>query len=827
MNFFKNFKNNSLFHIFIIFTVSILGWYPALNGYFLHSLEPSLLMDSPWTLLSLIRYHAILYFLSFKLFGWNVYGWYIIALLFHTISSFLLYFLVYLLTKKKTISFIIALTFVVNVAYLDIVVWGSYNSLYSCILVLTFTSLIFLYHFRTTKKIIYYIGLIISLAVSLLLREIAVITLFLLFFFDIIFLKQIKKHEIMELIKFYFPFVFIVFLYVIFRHFNGGYPFDYVDERHRLRLSLIASHEYLQYLFQSALGFLKKLPPILIPWSFLNTVRDTINLPYEIKMSYFFPILGSFIMLASTWILFFFRRHTLFKTLLFFFIFMCITNGFFSLSMPETTTTLQQAYGWQMRYHYFSFVGFNSFFWLLLFLLWERLKIKKIRFIRQPLFIMILIVFWIGFQIKLIWSQTKDVDKTNYTPSKNFQKQMDTMFPHNASIHFYVYPETYSIGDFMGEWNYLRSTSPETLIPGYKWGIGVVSLVLQKVANGVWIKKNTHFLTDTPDGKIHDETLRVNTILSSLDGKEFESTNGISIEPLSLPIEIPYVIDLTVKAQSTDILNYEDKFSKYLLDRQYFLENVKVKVSSSRTFNGVDLFPDVTSEFLADGNLGGYSTWVSDSNINNKSTVTLDLGENKNIAGVTWSAQDTRGIPTVYKIYVSSDGKNWRMVKNVIRNTSISPIEKFDTPVKGKFVKMDIYSTSQGDPPNLDELEVVTSDGMNILSSYTDFHSLLQDATLFSQKNDSSPVIIGNMLVTTKSPTVVTTIPISFSLPVDSAFHSYSLKINDSERGSQPGEFLKRNIVKIELDLPTNRKISINNFQVRPTEFLHKYVQSN
>lgn len=826
MNSLKILKNNSFFHIFIIFVISVIGWYLALNGWFLHSLEPSLLMDFPWTLLSLIRYHSILYFVSFKLFGWNAYGWYIIALLLHIISSFLLYFFAYILTKKKVISFIIALTFVVNVSYLDIVVWGSYNSLYAGILSLTLASLIFIYYFRTTKKIIFYIGLLLLLVVSLLLREIAMMILFLLFFLDIIFLKKFKRNGIMELIKFYLPFVFIICLYWIFRHFNGGYPLDYVDERHRLRLSLIASHDYWGYLFQSTLGFLKKLPPLLIPWPFLNTLRDALSLPQEFKMSYFFPILGSLMMIASAWIIFLFRRDTLFRTLLFFFIFMCIGNGFFSLAMPETTTTLQQAYGWQGRYHYFSFVGFNSFFWLFLFLLWKRFKTKKIRFVNQAFFISLLIVLWTGFQIKLIWNQTQEVNRTNYAPAKNFQKQMSRIFSHNTPIYFYVYPSTYLIGDFIGGWNYLRSTSPETLIPGYKWSIGVMSLAMQKVVNGIWTKKYTYFITDTPNGKILDKTNEVNAMLSQLDGKEFTSINGTSIEPLSLPIEVPYTVELKIKAESQKV-NYDNIFSKYLLYRYNYLKTVKVKVSSSRTFNGVDLFPDVTGDNLIDGNLGEYSSWVSNDNINQKSTILLDLGESKNIAAVAWSSQDKRSIPTVYKIYVSDDGKNWKIVKNVIGNTSTSPIDKFNTPVKGRFVKVDIYSTSQGDPPNVDELEVVTSDGMSILSSYTNFHLLLQDAFAFSQKNESSPVIIGQALVTTKSPTMETTIPIWFSLPVDAEFHDFSLRINDSERGSRPGEFLKRNIVKVELTLPSNQKIIVSDFKIRPTELLHKYLQRN
>lgn len=826
MNPLKILKNNSFLYIFIIFTISVIGWYPALNGWFLHSLEPSLLMDSPWTVLSLIRYHSILYFLSFKLFGWNVYGWYIIALLLHIISSFLLYFLAYILTKKKVISFIIALTFAVNVSYLDIIVWGSYNSLYASILALTLTSLIFTHYFKTTKKTIFYMGLILLFVVSLLLREIAMMIIFLLFFFDVIFLKKIKKNRVMELIKFYLPFVSIICLYWIFRHFNGGYPFDYVDERHRLRLTLIANHEYSQYLFQASLGFLKKLPPLLIPWPFLNMLRDAIAFPQEIKMPYFFPILGSFMMIVSAWILFFFRRDTLFKTLLFFFIFMCIGNGFFSLSMPETTTTLQQAYGWQGRYHYFAFVGFNSFFWLFLFLLWKRFKIKKIRFINQAFFIPLLIALFVGFQIQLVWNQTKEIDESNYTPAKNFQKQMANMFPHNDSIHFYVYPRTYLIGDFIGEWNYLRSTSPETVTPGYKWTIGVLSLAMQKVVDGLWTKKYTHFITDTPDGKILDKTSEVNSMLSQLDGNEFTSTNSITIEPLSLPIEVPYIIELKIKAES-ETINYEETFSKYLLDRYNYLKTVKVKVSSSRTFNGVDLFPDVTAENITDGNLGGYSMWVSNDNINQKSTIIVNLGEIKNIAAVAWSSEDIRAIPSVYKMYASDDGKNWKIVKNVIGNTSISPIDKFNPPIKGRFIKMDIYSTSQGDPPNVDELEVVTSDAMNVLSSYTNFRSLLRDSFSFSQKNESSPIIIGQALVTTKSPTMETTIPIWFSLPVDADFHDFSLQINDSERGSNPGEFLKRDIVKVELNLPSNREITISNFKIRPTELLHKYLQRN
>src|SRR3989344_2962488 len=108
-------------NIFLITAIGILAWFPILNFWFFKAYEATWLTGvSPYNLINLIRGHAFLYFLDLKLFGWNPFGWYLTALVLHLIASILLYELILVLSKNKTVSLASSFFFVFSSFYSDV-----------------------------------------------------------------------------------------------------------------------------------------------------------------------------------------------------------------------------------------------------------------------------------------------------------------------------------------------------------------------------------------------------------------------------------------------------------------------------------------------------------------------------------------------------------------------------------------------------------------------------------------------------------------------------------------------------------------------------------
>src|SRR5258708_14263526 len=135
--------NKNIKYLGIIAFVGIIAWYQTLGFWFFKGYEATWLTGvAPYTVINLIKGHGFLYFIDYKIFGWNPFGWYATSLLLHLIASTLLFYLIFILTKNKTLSFIASIIFVANTSYNDVLTWGSFNSYYPLLLSLMLLTLI-------------------------------------------------------------------------------------------------------------------------------------------------------------------------------------------------------------------------------------------------------------------------------------------------------------------------------------------------------------------------------------------------------------------------------------------------------------------------------------------------------------------------------------------------------------------------------------------------------------------------------------------------------------------------------------------------------------
>ena len=141
--------NKNIKYYAIIIFVGILAWYKVLSFWFFRAYEATWLTGlRPYNIVNLIKGHGFLYFLDYKLFGWNPVGWYATGLLLHLVASIIFFYLVYKLSKNRLLAFLSSLFFVASTAYHDVLTWASFNSYYPLLLSLLLLTLITYHSFR-------------------------------------------------------------------------------------------------------------------------------------------------------------------------------------------------------------------------------------------------------------------------------------------------------------------------------------------------------------------------------------------------------------------------------------------------------------------------------------------------------------------------------------------------------------------------------------------------------------------------------------------------------------------------------------------------------
>src|SRR3989338_10696248 len=280
----------------LIFLVGLLAWLPTLFFWFFKGYEATWLLGvGEYNIPNLLKGHAFLYYIDWKIFGWNPWGWYLTSIVLHLIVSFLLFKFVHLVSKNKPLSLIAALFFVASTSYNDVLTWGSFNSYYPLLLSLMLLTLIGYHKFKETK---FFLFLFLSLLFSFLgffVRETGIMIVPLLLVYEIVFSKNIKNPKnILTSLKYLSPFVVILILFFVLRSGYGGTGGDGADSNVKLQMRFVKDGLYLEYAKASILTFGKLIPPQIIPYPLLNVIKQILSSIFNpvFISNYFFPVLG-------------------------------------------------------------------------------------------------------------------------------------------------------------------------------------------------------------------------------------------------------------------------------------------------------------------------------------------------------------------------------------------------------------------------------------------------------------------------------------------------------------------------------------------------------
>lgn len=798
--------------------VGFLAWYKVLGFWFFKAYEATWLMGiRPFTIVNLIKGHGFLYFIDYKIFGWNPVGWYATGLLLHFTASLLFFYLTFLLSKNRLLAFVSSLFFVASTAYHDVLTWASFNSYYPLLLSLILLTLITYHKFKETKKVIF---LFLSLLFSFFgfyVRETGIIIVPLLFIYEIVFSRKIiDKENIIGQLKRLFPFVILLILFFVLRRTYGGTGGDTADSNVQLQMRLVKDGLYLEYAKAAILTFGKLIPPQIIPYSFLNAFREYISnfVCCGRVNTYFFPMLGWLIFLGFGGILFFLRKSKqFFKIFLFFWIWLGLFSLFVSLAIPNTSEVLTRAYEYNtMRYRYFAFIGTSVLLADLLMAVF--LKRSKI-----AMFLIVSVI--VLANLLLLWRIEKKIYTNVYQPQKDFYVNFKRNFPDlPQKAVFYINPNASGLSDYLLEWYLIKEKSyPDLVGEPFRVESQMIA-VIDKIKKGE-IKLNEVFFLDY-DQKLGllNKTSDVRNILENQ--KEYpinllrSKENYFTGELKGPAIEFPYDLEtfLSLKPKEKFIGSNPDRarfraLVDYAVEKNEYLKSVSVETAYTASQRAGEPFFFAMSSHLIDGNIGSRSRWFADTFT---PWLQVDLGKEKEILGVAWGSEAGTRSPATYSIFASQDGETWDEIKAVKNFSKTESIDVFDKPVRARYIKMEVYTTSGGSFVILDEFEVISENSRKILELYSNRNELLDDLhnlyKFVSSKEDLNYAnskglnIHWGKLTWETDKTVLSQNNQYWYFPyrIDRGEQKISIKLPEAEFYAGVGQFLNKRITSISLD---------------------------
>lgn len=777
------------------------------------------------TIINLMRSHGFINIVNYMVYGANPMGWYLTAIIFHILASYMLVIFVNALTKSRTIGFLTGLWFTVSMAWHDTITFGSQESVYAFQLFIFFIGILIFKKFRETGRITYYILAVILFFILPPFRESGLFFFPLLFAYDFLFhilRRGITKKELFSKFAYLIPFFCIALFFVFFRSYYGGSPNDYADERVKLANKLIAQGEFVQYIKYGILAFGSYLPPHFIPYPFINFLRNIILifLNNETLKLYFFPVMGYIfyaLLIYGAWVK---RNSKKIRLYLFSLVIITIPTLFYSFAFTTNESFYLREYGYdENRWRYVAFFG-TSLYLILLFN--ERFKVKLWRHIVNfKGRIVVLIVFLnLILNTGLLWQTQDKMYEEMFKSQKLFYSTFLKMFPaYSKDTILYAYPYSYQLGDYLWEWYFLKEFYYKGLSTlRTDWNYGEMEKVLKLIKYEPSVLKNIYFIDFDPRKGVIDYTNEVKKIILEQKIVEFNISNrqleksllSLPVEHIS-PAEIPYLAEITMKADLNPVMANGQK--KHKIDREKlealidysksYKEIINRKVLEVCRTRGNMIMFDPNN--LTDGNFGNRSVWWADCI---PGWFILDLGKNYDVSGfMLGGIKDDPLLPQIYDYEISGDGKKWKKIMTVENNTRWEMLDKWPKIYNTRYIKVSVASTQKGSFVMLDEAEPILADAVKIFDLWTSRQELKKDLysihsyIINSGLNEHPSYSFGKLAWKTNL-TNIPTDQTSFYFPfaVDGEYHSYKIPIYESEYYSLPGQFLKRKIQEISFD---------------------------
>lgn len=671
------------------------------------------------------KYTAAFYYPIYKLFGYNIPLFYLLALICYLVATLSIYYVISKIFDKKSgrlAGFLFGAGYVASDGFIRL-----YNSVGTSLSIMLIIFLIFFYwNYWKQGKIKFYL---ISLALFYLATEfvryrthylISVVLVFELLFFA--FNKPLIK-SIRNTVVRLLPFGYIFYKYfVVAGDSRSGKVLEYVQ-------ALLRGEFYQTYSFFASLANLVVpdwlIKPIItiIPNRLLDMVTggaftsSVLNLPSTGRI---IPIIGVLTLALTIYIFFRLKEN---KILFSFFTFWLLINiASYAAYLPTN------AYETTNRLLAHSFVALIGIF---------------IIFAKNNIIIYYLVIFWGLGNLVSSYKLQKSILLTRSLPAKEFYSQLkqnipvlekgDVLYFDVADLNRQKFSDAFSVAQMPEEtaiaWQYGIDRYDIRRFTEYvdfkkTQEVGVITDINKKEMK---IKKIYSFFYS--DDKLVETTKKLQNGSNNKSYKQLEyvskqTKDGTEVEfvnPIDSVVPVTLSIEMNAKVSNIDSLQFplinnqklvtnpiaKDealrlKAFNYQNSKKYALKSYKIDVSS--------VWKEDVAKNLIDGRKDTY--WRADRVLWSKEGAffTMDLGAIQTFDRLVWLNGYANNTPSKYTIETSKDNKNWKVVFSKTSSKRIEPnvlnVDKFDS-VSAQYVRMTIQNTLSNDSASIAEAWVV------------------------------------------------------------------------------------------------------------------------
>ena len=702
------------------------------------------------------RYRALQFAPFYPVFGVNPVPYFVVGYLLYYFTSVILFFFTLVVSKSKQIAFAAAAIFSAGYVGSE-TMFGISNSWETNrgIITALVTFLVY-YHFLKTKKIAFYLLSVILFFVSLdTLYVRAHGLIFALTAFDVFvgwkdfYLKR-KLSIFKEIVKSFVRLMPFIFIYYQIYLANMG------SEARKFNLGNILKMAFVD----------GKLTLLTIPFQDVGNlfIPDVISIKVDKILSSFITIpaglyIGSFFsgLLFLALFLFivikFINKSYLARVSVFSFLF-AIAN-FMLFYIREPASGLWTTH----RYFSYSFVGLSIFFGTVFYLFAKHLN--------RPAVFKLLTILVIVVYLYLGVTYQKDFNERRSFPAKQFFASFTSAVPNipkgavtyfdlindnqirgqfgsffggmfSEASNLAVYnPNVDYMNDFIFTYKFQdietllkeKSTSIDkvfTFYYGEKGLINTTSQTRQLLTEGRDVQITAgHFFSNIP-AEVTENTFRTKTFISySKEGTTGQNPIITIVPPEDTPSLAPSVFSFSLAVRPIEpafpyksggqshAVNTVDKnmvFS-YLLSEINYRKKATAEAASFWKDQKPELVLDNRMETSWRGHRGFWDD-IDRGNTQNTEYLSVDLNKILMVSQVRWVSAQKPLVPTHYRIYSSIDGDEWNLLKEIIGKKTIPEgtlvVDSF-SPVRARFVKMEMLKTYGNDGPEIKELEVVES----------------------------------------------------------------------------------------------------------------------
>lgn len=397
----------------------------------------------------------------------------------------------------------------------------------------------------------------------------------------------------------------------------------------------------------------------------------------------------------------------------------------------ETTLILQTTH----RYLSYSFVGLSIFWSTSFYLLAKQINAKSLIKIFSTLTLLVIIVYLIlGINLQYSFNQKRSI------PARKFFSSFDRSIPNiprGAVIYFNVANDPQVKGEYNQFFGGMFSEAGN---------LAILSDTVDDYANDFLVTYDFNELSNLiKSNKVSldnvfsfyygksgliDTTSQFRKLLSEnkkinieFDGKYkginpvididvpaqtpslVQSKLHLSMSVASFIPNLPYSSDEAVKIPPVE----KNKIFSYLKSYKNYLKNASASAAS--------YWRDQTPNLAIDGKLetawrGHRGFWEEIIRGRSKDIefIAIDLKSEKNVSRVRWTPGFYQLVPSYYKISVSTNSQDWKLVSQVQKRqylpTETEIVDSF-APIQARYVKMEILKTYGNDGPEIKEFEVV------------------------------------------------------------------------------------------------------------------------